>query len=276
MNYKLIMDSAGDLITLDGEAYASVPLKIQAGDRSYTDDVHADVADMVQYLRSYKGKSASACPSVGEYLEAFGDAEYVYCVTITSNLSGSYNAAKAAADANMEQHPERKVHIFDSLSAGPEMTLLLLRLQELVRGGCDHDTIVREANEYLSRTRLAFSLESLHNLATNGRVPAVVAKATGILGIRLIGKASDVGTLEPLHKCRGEKNTLKTLYKTMKEMGYAGGKARISHCFNPNAAKVVVDMIRADFPSADVVVDCAKGLVCYYAEKGGMLIGFEG
>ena len=62
----------------------------------------------------------------------------------------------------------------------------------------------------------------------------------------------------------------------MKEMGYAGGKVRISHCFNPNAAQVVVDMIRADFPAADIVVDGAKGLVCYYAEKGGMLVGFEG
>ena len=116
----------------------------------------------------------------------------------------------------------------------------------------------------------------MKNLANNGRVSRLVAKAAGILGIRAVGKASDVGTLEPLHKCRGEKSALKTLYKTMKELGFTGGKVRISHCLNPNAADMVVGMIRADFPDADVVADCAKGLVCYYAEKGGMLIGFEG
>ena len=66
------------------------------------------------------------------------------------------------------------------------------------------------------------------------------------------------------------------MYKTMKEMGFAGGKVRISHCLNEKGAQMVADMIRADFPDADIAMDCAKGLVCYYAEKGGMLIGFEG
>ena len=275
MNYKLIMDSSGDLKSMEGEAYASVPLKIQAGDRSYVDDAHVDVADMVQFLRSYKGKSASACPSIGEYLEAFGDAEYVYCVTITSNLSGSYNAAKAAADTYMEQYPERKVHVFDSLSAGPEMTLLLLKLQELVHAGNDHETVVHEANEYLSRTRLAFSLESLHNLAVNGRVPAVVAKATGILGIRLIGKASDVGTLQPVGKARGEAKVVPELFKHMSESGYNGGKVRIHHCFNTPAAEKLRNTILEAFPNANVVIDIAHALCSFYAEQGGMLIGYE-
>ena len=102
------------------------------------------------------------------------------------------------------------------------------------------------------------------------------AKLASVLGICVVGKASDEGTLELLHKCRGEKSTLRTMVKAMKELGFAGGKVRISHCLNLPGAQTVAEMIRAEFPSADVIVDCARGLVCYYAEKGGMLIGFEG
>ena len=157
----------------------------------------------------------------------------------------------------------------------PEMTLLLLKIRELVHAGNDHETVVREANEYLSRTRLAFSLESLHNLAVNGRVPAVVAKATGILGIRLIGKASDVGTLQPVGKARGEAKVVPELFKHMSESGYCGGKVRIHHCFNAPAAEKLRSTILETFPNANVVIDIAHALCSFYAEQGGMLIGYE-
>ena len=91
------MDSSGDLQHFEGVDFASVPLKILAGDREFVDDENADVQELVAFLREYKGKASTSCPGVGEYLEAFGDADEVYCVTITSNLSGSYNAAEVAA-----------------------------------------------------------------------------------------------------------------------------------------------------------------------------------
>ena len=275
MSYKIVMDSAGDLHSFDGIDFSCAPLKIQAGEREFVDDAGMDVADMVRYLRSYKGKSASACPSIGDYLEAFGDAENVYCITITSNLSGSYNAAKAAADTYKEQHPERNIHVFDTLSAGPEMTLLAEKLRELISAGSDHETIVAQGYEYLKRTRLVFSLESLHNLAVNGRVPAVVAKATGILGIRLIGKASDVGTLQPVGKARGEGKVVPELFKHMTGAGYKGGRMRIHHCFNPAGAEKLRSLVLEHYPAADVLIDTNKGLCSFYAEHGGMLIGYE-
>ena len=154
MSYKIVMDSAGDLHSFEGVDFACAPLKIQAGEREFVDDAGMDVADMVRYLRGYKGKSASACPSIGDYLEAFGEAENVYCITITSNLSGSYNAAKAAADTYKEQHPQRNIHVFDTLSAGPEMTLLAEKVRELILAGTDHETIVAKGYEYLAELQL--------------------------------------------------------------------------------------------------------------------------
>ena len=270
------MDSAGDLHVMDGANFACAPLKVTAGDREYVDTAVADVAEMVAFLREYKGKASTACPSVGDYVEAFGDADEVYCVTITSNLSGSYNAAVVAAETWKEQHPEGKIHVFDSLSAGPEMTLLAEKIHSLLQEQCAFEEVVTRGKEYLANTHLLFSLESLHNLANNGRVPGAVAKLAGMLGLRLIGKASDEGTLQPTGKARGEKKVVPELMKHLENMGYQGGRIRIHHCFNETAAMELKNSVMEKYPGADVVLGTCRILCSFYAELGGMLIGFEG
>ena len=275
MKNKIVMDSSGDLKQMDGVSFSCVPLKIVTDSREFVDDNHVDGDEMIGYLRQYTGKTTTACPGVGEYLDAFSDAENVYCVTITSGLSGSYNAATAAAKAYLEQYPQRKIHVFDSLSAGPEMALLAEKLQELITEGLDFSQIVEKVTAYQQKTRLIFSLESLHNLANNGRVPMAVAKVVGVLGLRLLGKASDEGTLQPNGKARGEKKVVPELMKKLQEMGYAGGKLRISHCCNEKAAMELKQAVLSRFANADVQYWPAKALCSFYAEDGGMLVGFE-
>ena len=276
MKFKIIADSSSDLLTLSGVPYESVPLKIITKDKEYTDDATLNVEEMVENLRRQTAPTGTSCPNVHDWMSAFGDAQMIFAITITSNLSGSYNACRQAAEMYMEENPGSKVCVLDSLSTGPEIRLTVEFLRDAILAGEAFEAIEEKVRAYMQKTHLMFSLQSLVNLARNGRVSHAVAKIASVLGICIVGKASDEGTLEPLHKCRGEKSALKTMYKTMKEMGFAGGKVRISHCLNEKGAQMVVDMIRADFPNSDVVVDCAKGLVCYYAEKGGMLIGFEG
>ena len=275
MNSKIVLDSSGNLQHFEEIDFASVPLKILAGDREFVDDETTNVQEMVHFLGEYKGKATTSCPGVGEYLEAFGDAENVYCVTITSNLSGSYNAAEVAARTYQEQHPDRKVHVFDSLSTGGEMALIAEKIRELLNEKTPFETVVQKVKAYQQKTHLLFSLESLHNLANNGRVPGAVAALAGMLGIRLIGKASDVGTLQPIGKARGEKKLIPELVKHLCEMGYQGGKVRIDHCVNPNAAARLRDAILERFPAADICIGVNGALCSFYAEKGGLLIGFE-
>ena len=124
MNVKIVADSSANLPALAGIAYASVPLKIVTDEKEYVDDETLDTAAMVADLEAYKGRSGTACPSVGNWLDAFGDAEYVFTVAITSNLSGCHNAALQAKAVYEEQHPDRHVCCLDSLSTGPEMVLI--------------------------------------------------------------------------------------------------------------------------------------------------------
>lgn len=275
MDYKIVMDSAGDLMEMEGAEFSNVPLKILAGDREFVDDATTDVEEMVDYMSTYVGKSSTACPSAGEYLEAFGDAEEVYCVTITSGLSGSYNSAAIAAREYKERHPNRRIHVFDSLTAGPEMTLVAEKIKELVQQKLPFDKIVSLVEEYNLKTQLVFSLESLHNLAQNGRVPVAVAKLAGILSLRLVGKASDEGTLQPTGKARGDQKVPGELLKQLLSLGYKGGRVRSHHCCNLPSAQRLKQAIQDKFPKASIIIQKTNALCSFYAEKGGLLVGFE-
>ena len=132
-----------------------------------------------------------------------------------------------------------------------------------------------EIKAYQQHTGLMFMLESMQNLANNGRVSKIVAKSAGILGIRAVGRASDAGTLEPMDKCRGEKKAIAAQADHMVAMGYDGGKMRISHCLNPAAAEKLRETIQSAFPQADIQIRTTGGLCSFYAEKGGLIIGFE-
>ena len=276
MNVKIVADSSANLPALAGIAYASVPLKILAGEKEYVDNAALDTEQMVSDLEAYQGRSGTACPSVGEWLEAFGDAAYVFTIAITSNLSGSHNAAVQAKDMYEEMHPDRHVCCLDSLSTGPEMVLVAEKLVELLGAGLDFETVETQVREYMKKTHLLFSLESMDNLAKNGRVSKVAAKAAGILGIRVVGKASDVGTLQQLHKCRGEKKALQTMLEEMVAHGFTGGKVRIAHGLNENGAKALLEVIRSAYPNIEATIVPFGGLCCFYAERGGLMVGYEG
>lgn len=274
MNFQIVVDSSSNL-SPSAKEYATVPLKIVTDQREFVDDSTLDLTDMLDHLEAYKGRSSTACPSVGEWLEAFGDAQYVFAVAITSNLSGCYNAAVQAKAVYEEQHPDRKVCTLDTLSTGPEMVLICEKLEELIASGLEFAEIETRIRRYMTKTHLLFSLDSLTNLARNGRVSPLVAKAAGLLGIRVVGKASDVGTLQPLHKVRGAAKAISTMVRLMEEMGFKGGKVRIAHCQNEESANTLVQKIRAIVPQCDIRIGQCTGLCSFYAERGGILVGFE-
>ncbi len=274
MNRKIVADSSSDLHSLTTIDFAIAPMIIHTTKKAYLDDKNLDVATMVEELLLNKDKTSSACPGLGDWLNAFGDAEEIFCLTITSKLSGCYNSAILAKEEYETLYPGRRVHVIDTLSTGPEMQILAEKIAELTQEGADFDTICREIQDYNKKTHLVFMLESLKNLANNGRVSHAVAKITGILGIRLVGMALD-GVLEPLDKCRGAKKALQTLVSRMKELGFMGGKVRIAHCMNPEGAKELYDLLKAEFHSCNAEIYTTRGLCSYYAEKGGILVGFE-
>jgi len=272
---KIVADSSANVLELQGCEFSSAPLKVITGEREFVDDDTLAVEEMVDFFDSYKGKSQTSCPNASDWLRAFGDADDIFCVTITSGLSGSYNAAIIAKQMYETENPGKRVCVIDSLSAGPELLLIVEKLQELIGQGHPYELICVEIRKYTSQTGLLFMLESLKNFAVNGRVSPTTAKIVGILGIRIVGKASDQGTLEPMDKCRGEGKSLERILFHLKELGLREGKVRIAHCRNASAAAKLQSLIAAEFPEAQTEISQCGGLCSYYAEKGGLLVGFE-
>ncbi len=274
MSYRIVSDSSSNLNSISSSIeFKSVPLKILVDDKEYVDDETLNAEEMIEAVEK-SATNSSSCPNVFEWKEAFKDAKEIFAFTITSKLSGSYNSACIAANEYMEENPGTKVYVVDSAMTGAGVRLLIEKIEEFITQGLSFETIKEKIEEYKKHTHLLFSLESLQNLAKNGRVPMAVAKVAGILSIRFIGKAKD-GELTQVKVARGEKKTIASLFQEALKMKYNGGKVIIGHCLNTKAAEILKEMFLEKFPNCNIRLEKLCGLNSYYAERGGIIMGFE-
>lgn len=272
---KIVADSSCDMWELNGVDFAVAPMTISTDNKHYVDNQELDVHLMSEELAKYKGVSHTACPSVGSWLDCYEGYDEVFVVTLTGAMSGTYNSAMTAKGIYEEENENVKVHVFDSLSTGPEMRLLIEKLKEMIEEDLPFEEIVEKGQDYLNHSRLFFALKSLHNFAMNGRVSKTVASAIGVLNISIFATASEEGTIQQISKCRGEKKVVKSMIEHLENAGYHGGKVRISHADNLKLAHSVRDKILELYPHADIIVYPMGGLCTYYAEIGGLLVGCE-
>lgn len=275
MKRKIVADSSCDMWELNGVDFAVAPMTISTDNKHYVDNQELDVHLMSEDLAKYKGVSHTACPSVGSWLDCYEGYDEVFVVTLTGAMSGTYNSAMTAKGIYEEENENVKVHVFDSLSTGPEMRLLIEKLKEMIEEDLTFEEIVEKGQDYLNHTRLFFALKSLHNFAMNGRVSKAVASAIGVLNISIFATASEEGTIQQISKCRGEKKVVRSMIEHLENAGYHGGKVRISHADNLKLAHNVRDKILELYPHADIIVYPMGGLCTYYAEIGGLLVGCE-
>ena len=267
MKSKIVVDSSANVYELPDVEFACVPLKILTDEQEYVDTAEVDAPALAEKLRSYKGRTSTSCPNISDWLTAYEGADEVYVVTITGTLSGAYNAALLAGEEYEQNHEGARVFVLDSLSTGSESRLLVERLAALIKAGKPFDTVCEEIRAYHEHTHLLFALESLANLARNGRVKPAVAAVARMLGIRVIGQASDAGDLEVLCKTRGEHGALERMVLEMKAHGLTNGRVHIDHCCNAAAAERLKHMVHAVFPEAKVEVGTC-GALCSHRLNG--------
>ncbi|MCR5792044.1 MAG: DegV family protein [Lachnospiraceae bacterium] len=274
---KFITDSSCDLLEREDVLFESVSLTINTEERTYVDDETLDINEMLDDLRQYRGKSHTACPGVAQWMDAYerGNADRIYVVTMTSGLSGTYNSAVVAREQFLEEHKDVQIHIFDTLTTGPEMSIILDKIIEMDTAGMEFEEVCKKGAEYIKKTGLYFAFQSLHNFAQNGRVSKVVASAVGMMGISIIGKASADGKVEPITKSRSEKKTILKIIEEMENGGYQGGKIKIGHVRNEELALKFKQALLDRYPMAPTELYECRGICSYYGESGGILIGCE-
>ena len=273
--YRIVSDSSSNVYHIDSDIeYTTTPLKIMIEGHEYADEDGLDLEALVTHIESSSSNSTS-CPNAHEWLNAFEGADTIFAITISSSLSGSYSSAVSAAEEYMNTHEGAKVYVIDSLSTGGEMEMIIEKLAECMKKQMTFEEILAEVKEYQKHTHLVFYLESLSNLAKNGRLSPMIARLAGLLGIRFVGVASEKGTIHQASIAKGAKKAISATFAEILKMGYQGGKIRVSHCLSPENAKWFKDLVLEKFPAADIRINLCGGLCSYYAERGDMIIGFD-
>ncbi|CCI85669.1 DegV family protein [Lactobacillus pasteurii DSM 23907 = CRBIP 24.76] len=271
---RLIIDSSSNERSNQENNLRVVPLTVTLSGVDYRDDDSLDLDKFLEEMASSKVAGRTTCPSIQEWLDALEGAEKAIIVTMTSGLSGTYSSALQAKDLYLEQHPTSQVIVVDSRSAGPELSVVLEEIKQLVMEDKRFVDLDEEIAKLRTKTHLLFILQSLHNLSLNGRISPAVAKVAEMLHINVLGTASMDGKFEQLSKARGMKKTLRDLLKQMDEFNYQGGRLIIDHCNNQADAEKVRDMILGKYPKAQITIRPMGALCSFYAEEGGLMLGF--
>lgn len=279
MTWKIVTDSGCDLRSLESQSkelqFERVPLTLQIGTEIFRDDDGLDIDNMMAMMYQSSKAATSSCPSPDAFLQAYKGVDNVIAVTITGTLSGSHNSARLAKNDLLEDYPNANIHVIDSLSASGEVDLIVLELERLINLGLSFEEVVERITAYQEKTRLIFVLAKVDNLVKNGRLNKLVGKVVGLLNIRMVGQASQEGTLELLQKARGQKKAVSALVEEIQKAGYKGGKVYIAHANNPKICEQISEKIKAIYPDAVIQTGITSGLCSFYAEDEGILMGYE-
>lgn len=278
MKWNIVADSSIDLFELEATyeniEFSTVPFSIGVGEKEYMDDSSLDIGELMSAMKACKTASRTACPSTGAWYEQFKKDGHVIAITITSNLSGSYNSACVARNMVLEEQPDKQIAVIDSLSTGPEMVLILRKICELIAGNKDFETVIKETKEHMKNTHVTFALSSFDNLVKNGRMNRVTGFIANKLGLLGVGIASERGTIEVKGVSRGRRKAIEAILNDMKLRGTYIKEVVISHCQNIEFAEQVKTAILSIWNDASVTIMPTRGLCSYYAERGGLIIGF--
>ena len=279
MAWKIVVDTACDFREIPNKAdnvtYERVPFTLQIEGKDYVDTLDLDIDEMMRAMYASSEPARSACPSPEAFLSAYRGSENVIVLTLTGGLSGSYNSAVAAEKMLKEENENINIHIINTLSAGGQIDLLLLKINELIKEGLTFDEVVAKITEYQKNTKLIFTLEKVDNLVKNGRLSKLAAAVVGLLNMRMVGEASKEGTLHLLHKVRGEKKAVAAVVDEMIKAGYKGGRAVITHRNNENICKKIEEKLSEKFSNVEFIAVPTSGICSFYGEEGGMLLGYE-
>ena len=278
MTWNIVLDSSCDLLPQHAFKNANLkiaPLTIRVGDKEFVDDETIDVPQLLDAMDKEKSASSTACPPPNAFYEHFLTADNIICICITSNLSGTYNAAVQAAEMVKEEYPEKNVYVVNSWSTAGEMVLIARYADKLIGEGFAFDEVIKKVEEYAKEVRLVFTLEKFDNLIKAGRMKPLVGKVVSALGIHLIAQASDIGTVELMFKVRGDEKTLEKMVEYMNEQKDMTGKpVVINHCNNHKMVERLKEIIKEKCKTDDITVLGCKGLTSFYAMEKGILIGY--
>lgn len=277
MSYKIVIDSCGELLEewKEDERIESIPLTLMVGGESIIDDETFDQKDFLQKVAACPECPKSACPSPERYMRSYQcDADHVYAVTLSAELSGSYNSAVLGRNLYVEEHGEKKIHVFNSCSASVGETLIAMKIQECEEKGFSFEEVVEKVEKYISSQNTFFVLENLETLRKNGRLSKAKALVASALKIKPVMGSTDDGNICQLDQARGMNKALIKMVELIikKTADSAERTLAISHCNCAARAEILKEAIQEKVKPAKIVVLETAGVSSMYANDGGVIV----
>lgn len=278
MSYKIIGDSCMDLTEKlkKDPHFQMIPLTLQVGDYRVTDDDEFDQKEFLARVKASPECPKTACPSPESFKEAFQtDAEYIFVVTLSNHLSGSYNSAALAKRLYEEENSSgnKKIAVIDSLSASAGELNIALFISDLCEKGLSFEEICRQTEEYRDSMKTYFVIETLDFLKKNGRLTGLTAFIASALNIKPV-MGADRGSIIKLDQARGMNRALDRMAEiACKDGGDTQSKRLvIAHCNNLERAELVKEIMcrRASF--REIVITNTAGVATVYAGDGGIVM----
>lgn len=277
MSYKIVVDSCCDLTKelKQDKHFETVPLELQVGEEIFVDDDSFDQAVFLAKIAASPTCPKSACPSPEKYMQAYEcDAENVYVVTLSANLSGSYNSAKVGVDLYEEKHGKKNIHVFDSCSASSGEYQTALFIQKMEEEGKSFEEVISLTNAFIKDISTYFILDNLESLRKNGRMSSVKALVASTLSIKPLMGATDEGVIIQKGQAIGMKKALQKLTDIiLSEKKETENRILvIAHCNNRERAETMRDLLLAKAVFKDTVIIETAGVSTLYANDGGIII----
>ncbi len=277
MSFKIIVDSCGELTDemKASECFETASLEIDVQGHHIIDDETFDQAEFLRLVAASPESPKSSCPSPERYMEGYHcDADHVYAVTLSAELSGSYNSAVLGKNLYHEEYGDKKIHVFNSCSASVGETLIAMKVVECESKGMEFEQVVETVEEYIKGQNTYFVLETLDTLRKNGRLKGMKAVMATALNIKPVMGATPEGNIQQLGQARGIKKALAKLTdEVVKDLKDSKEKIlAISHCNCRERAEFVRDtlMTKAEFKDS-IILDTA-GISSMYAADGGVIV----
>jgi DegV family protein with EDD domain len=277
MSFHIVADSCCEL-TADMKKRGNIeiaPLTLEVGGESILDDETFDQKYFLKRVAECPECPKSACPSPDYFRKSFlNGAERCYAVTLSAQLSGSYNSAVLGANLAQEENEDLKIHVFNSRSASIGETLIVKKIVECEEAGMSFERVVETVELYISTQHTYFVLENLETLRKNGRLSKTKALVASALKIKPVMGATPEGDIVQLDQARGiNKALMKMVDAIVNDAQHVENKTlAISHCNCPERAEMVKEALLERLAVQDVFVLDTQGVSSMYANDGGIII----
>ena len=277
MSYKVVIDSCGELLDewKQDPRFESVALTLSVDGVNIIDDETFDQADFLKRVAECPECPKSACPSPERYMRAFDcEAEHVYVVTLSAELSGSYNSAVLGKNLLQEDHPDRQIHIFNSKSASVGQTLIAMKIQECEEAGLPFEQVIETVDAYIEQQHTFFVLDNLETLRKNGRLSKVKALVASALKIKPVMGSTEEGAICQLDQARGINKALVKMAQAIVEKTADSEQKvlAISHCNCHERAILLKNALEERMPMKKIVILDTAGVSSMYANDGGVIV----